>query len=398
MIVHSIALDFFRNYVHLDARFSPEVNVIYGENAQGKTNLLEAVAYLSTASSHRARYDRELIQFGVDHAFVKAEVSARGRDFTLEARLGRGVRRQLYSNGVRLKSAGELSGVLNTVLFCPEDLYLIREGAATRRRFLDGCICQLRPKYAEALAEYRRLYEHKVRILRDWEEHPSLLDTLDEFNLRMAQTGALLIHYRAHFVKRLREVTPPIHLDFSGGREELGLAYETVSTVTDPEDSPRSILPQLLAHQESHRKAELESRYEITMENYCKCGSIEALTMVDMARRDILPAVEPYAAKVAGTAAAKKALVPDLAASYETELVRRLSGLTDCIAQRTENLEHLMAQLQTTEDVTASACRIRDEILPAMSALRAAADEAETITASDCWPYPTYGDLLFSVR
>ena len=179
MIVHSIALDFFRNYVHLDARFSPEVNVIYGENAQGKTNLLEAVAYLSTASSHRARYDRELIQFGVDHAFVKAEVSARGRDFTLEARLGRGVRRQLYSNGVRLKSAGELSGVLNTVLFCPEDLYLIREGAATRRRFLDGGICQLRPKYAEALAEYRRLYEHKVRILRDWEEHPSLLDTLD---------------------------------------------------------------------------------------------------------------------------------------------------------------------------------------------------------------------------
>lgn len=170
------------------------------------------------------------------------------------------MRRQLYSNGVRLKSAGELSGVLNTVLFCPEDLYLIREGAATRRRFLDGCICQLRPKYAEALAEYRRLYEHKVRILRDWEEHPSLLDTLDEFNLRMAQTGALLIHYRAHFVKRLREVTPPIHLDFSGGREKLGLAYETVSTVTDPEDSPRSILPQLLAHQESHRKAELESR------------------------------------------------------------------------------------------------------------------------------------------
>ncbi len=84
--------------------------------------------------------------------------------------------------------------------------------------------------------------------------------------------------------------------------------------------------------------------------------------------------------------------------SYETDLVRRLSGLTDCIAQRTENLEHLMAQLQTTEDVTATACRIRDEILPAMSALRAAADEAETITASDCWPYPTYGDLLFSVR
>ena len=256
MIVKSVCLDFFRNYLHFEGNFSPNVNVIWGENAQGKTNLLEGIAYLSTASSHRARYDRELIQFGVDHAFVKAEVSARGRDFTLEARLGRGVRRQLYSNGVRLKSAGELSGVLNTVLFCPEDLYLIREGAATRRRFLDGCICQLRPKYAEALAEYRRLYEHKVRILRDWEEHPSLLDTLDEFNLRMAQTGALLIHYRAHFVKRLREVTPPIHLDFSGGREELEVRYATVSSVTDPGAPVEEIARQLQSHMDAHAQAE----------------------------------------------------------------------------------------------------------------------------------------------
>ena len=260
MIVKSISLDFFRNYLHLEASFDPRVNIICGENAQGKTNLLEAVAYLSTASSHRARYDRELIQFGVDSAFVKAEVSARQRDFTLEARLHRGQRRQLFSNGVRLKTAGELSGVLNTVLFCPEDLYLIREGAVVRRRFLDDCICQLRPKYAAALAEYRKLYEHKTRILRDWEENPSLLDTLDDFNLRMAQTGAMLIHYRAHFVRRLRQVTPAIHQDFSGGREKLDLRYQTVSSIPDPEASPRELLPSLLAHQESHRQAELESR------------------------------------------------------------------------------------------------------------------------------------------
>ena len=249
MILRSLTLDFFRNYLHFEGEFSPGVNVIWGENAQGKTNLLEAAAYLSTASSHRARYDRELIQ-----------LAARDRDFTLEARLSREGRRQLFSNGVRLKSAAELSGVLNTVLFCPEDLYLIREGAAERRRFLNDCICQLRPRYAEALREYRRLYEHKTRILRDWEERPALLDTLDEFNLRMAQTGALIIHYRAHFVKRLREVTPPIHRDFSGGREGLDLRYETVSTVTDPLAPARTILDQLLSHQESHRKAELEAR------------------------------------------------------------------------------------------------------------------------------------------
>ena len=260
MIVKGIELDFFRNYLHMDAKFSPELNVICGENAQGKTNLLEAVAYLSTASSHRARYDKEFIQFGVDSAFIKGEILFRDRDFTLEARLSRNARKQLFSNGVRLKTAGELAGVLNTVLFCPEDLYLIREGAGERRRFLDSCICQLRPRYAAALAEYRKLYDQKTRILRDWEEKPSLLDTLDDFNLRMAQTGAVLIHYRAHFIRKLREYAPPIHREFSGGREILALRYETVKTVIDPEASPKEIFPQLLDHQESHRQAELDAR------------------------------------------------------------------------------------------------------------------------------------------
>lgn len=260
MIVKTLELDFFRNYVHLEAAFDPRVNLIYGDNAQGKTNLLEAVAYLSSARSHRARYDKEMIQMGIDSAFLKGEVSSRDRDFTLEAKLFRGRSRQLFSNGVRLKTAGELAGILTTVLFCPEDLYLIREGGAARRKFLDGAICQLRPRYAQALAEYNRLYEHKTRILRDWPENPSLLQTLDDFNLRMAQTGAILIHYRAHFVKRLRDHAPAIHADFSGGRETMDLRYETVSTVDDPLRPPREILPMLLDHQESHRQAELDSR------------------------------------------------------------------------------------------------------------------------------------------
>lgn len=259
MRIDKLSLDFFRNYVHLDAAFDPSINVIYGDNAQGKTNLLEAVAYLSGVS-HRARYDKELIQFGVDHAFLKGEIFARERTFILEAELHRGSRRLLRSNGVRLKNSGELSGILQSVLFCPEDLYLIREGAAARRNFLDGCICQLRPRYAVALAEYKRLHEHKTRILRDSEEKPSLLDTLDEFSLGMAKAGALLIHYRAHFVKRLCQTASSIHADFSGDRDQLGLRYETVSTVTDPEAGPQVIFQQLLAHQEQHRVAEIASR------------------------------------------------------------------------------------------------------------------------------------------
>ena len=201
MILNALELDFFRNYVHFQSDFDPRVNLIYGENAQGKTNLLEAIAYLSSAKSHRARYDREMIMLDIDGAFLKGFVDSRGRTFTLEAKLHRGKSRQLYSNGVRLKTAGELSGILTTVLFCPEDLYLIREGAAARRKFLDLAICQLRPRYAQALGEYNRLYEHKTRILRDWPENPSLLQTLDDFSLRMAQTGALVVHYRAPLCK-----------------------------------------------------------------------------------------------------------------------------------------------------------------------------------------------------
>ena len=260
MMLRSLELDFFRNYTHLEASFDPRVNLIYGDNAQGKTNLLEAIAYLSTARSHRSRYDRELSMMGVDSAFLQGEVDSRERSFTLEAKLFRGRGKQLYSNGVRLKNAGELSGILTTVLFCPEDLYLIREGGAARRKFLDSAICQLRPRYAAALAEYNRLYEHKTRILRDWPENPSLLQTLDDFSLRLAQTGAILIHYRAHFIRRLREHAPAIHADFSGGRETLELGYETVSTVDDPMASPRDILPRLLDHQQSHRQAELDAR------------------------------------------------------------------------------------------------------------------------------------------
>ena len=248
MIVRSLTLEGFRNYKALHVDFHPQVNLIYGDNAQGKTNLLEAIAYLSSARSHRARYDREMIGMDQTAADIRGIVESRGRT------------RKLFSNGVRLKNAGELAGVLNTVLFCPEDLYLIREGAAARRRFLDSAICQLRPRYAQALAEYGRLYEHKTRMLRDWSEHPSLLSALDDFDLRMAQMGALLIHYRAHFVKRLQEAAPPIHRDFSGGGEELSLTYTTVSNIPDPLASPKELLPLLLDHQARHKQAELDSR------------------------------------------------------------------------------------------------------------------------------------------
>ena len=259
MILRSLTLDYFRNYVHMQAGFDPRVNLIYGDNAQGKTNLLEAIAYLSSAKSHRTRFDRELIMMGVDSAFLKGEIQGRGRDFTLEADLFRGRGRQLRSNGVRLKTAAELSGILTTVLFCPEDLMILKKGAAGRRRLMDGVICQLRPNYEAALAEYGRLLDQKSALLRERYDNPSLLQVLPEYDLRMAQTGALVISYRARYVKALAQEAARYHREFSGDSETLELTYRTVSTVTDPFAPPETLCAQLQEHQRSHARAELES-------------------------------------------------------------------------------------------------------------------------------------------
>jgi DNA replication and repair protein RecF len=253
-------LDGFRNYEGFFAKFSPEMNVICGENAQGKTNLVEAIGYLSGAKSYRTRTEKEMISFDRTEGFIKAELESRNRVFEVEVSLNRSARRKILVNHVKLKKTGELSGILRTVLFCPEDLSLIREGAAVRRRFLDLSISQLRPKYADALSRYQRLLDHKTRILRDFTEKPGLLDVIDEFNDGLAKTGAIIIHYRAHFIRRLITYANEIQRDFSSGREVLTLSYETVKTVEDPFAKPSVIYGQLIEHQRSHQQAEFACR------------------------------------------------------------------------------------------------------------------------------------------
>lgn len=260
MRIDSLTLQNFRNYTEQTIDFAPDSNVIVGENAQGKTNLLEAIVYLSCARSNRARADKELIRFGEKEARLSGEIWSRERNFLVEAQLFAGKRRKLSINQVPAKRASELTGVLGTVFFCPEDLMLIREGASARRRFMDQSLCQLRPRYAAALAEYNRVYEHKTRILRDSEDYPALRDTLPEFNTRMAISGAVLIHYRARFCARLADYAATAHRECSGGREDLSLRYETVRTVTDPFAEQGVLIEQLLAHQRDHEQAEAASR------------------------------------------------------------------------------------------------------------------------------------------
>ena len=259
MQIDALLLRDFRNYEEEKLFFDGNCNVIYGENAQGKTNLLEAIMLLACGRSPRTHSDRELIRFEKDGCFLEGNILSREREFVTQLSLYRGKKKKMSVNGVTQKSAAGLSEVLHTVFFSPEDLFLIREGAAARRKFMDLSLCQLRPRYEEALAEYTRLYEHKTRILRDSEEYPRLLDTLPEFNDRLCRVGAVLIYYRARFCRALAGYAAAAHYECSGGKEQLDLSYETVKTVSDPLADIREITEQLREHQTAHYQAEIAS-------------------------------------------------------------------------------------------------------------------------------------------
>ncbi len=258
MRIDRLTLRGYRNFTEASVSFDGGVNVISGQNAQGKTNLLEAVYLLSGGRSFRTRFDRELIGFDRDFASIEAETFSGDRPQRIEIMLRRGAKKSVSVNKVRT-GAASLGTVLNAVLFCPDDLNLLRDGPAARRRLMDLAICQLRPGYARVLADYGRLYENKMRILRDYREDPSMLDTLDSFSDGLARASARIIRYRAAFARRLAEAAAPIHREFSGADEQLDAVYRTVSTVTDPTASEQTIYTQIAEHQRLHRAAELAS-------------------------------------------------------------------------------------------------------------------------------------------
>ena len=260
MHLNNIELRDFRNYVNLKLDFDPSVNLIVGDNAQGKTNLLEAIAYLGSGRSFRAQKTGEMVRFGADFADISGEVFSQEREQSLRWVLFSGSRpRQVWRNGAKKKTAADISGVMSTVLFCPEDLMVLKTGASARRRLGDHALCQLRPNYDAALSEYNRILDQKNRILKDHFENPALLEILPEYNTRLCQVGALLISYRARFYDSLGKAAAEYHDNFSGGKEDFSLSYKTVSTVRDPFAPVSALTEDLLDHLESHYRAELES-------------------------------------------------------------------------------------------------------------------------------------------
>lgn len=260
MKIDSLQLENFRNYSEFSLEFDEGVNLIMGRNAQGKTNLLEAIGFLGTGKSFRALKTNELVRFGASSAQLSGKVTSQGREQSLRWILfPEGRRRILECNGVRKRTAIELAGVLPCVLFCPEDLMILKGGAVPRRHMMDIVLCQLRPNYDAALTEYNRILEQKSRILKDWRDDARLLEILPEYTERLCRVGALLVSYRARFLEALERCAQQYHREFSGGAEQFTLNYRTVSTVDDPFDAISKIEGALREHAEAHYRAELDS-------------------------------------------------------------------------------------------------------------------------------------------
>lgn len=255
MQVDRLKLTNFRNYRRADLSFAPGVNLFIGDNAQGKTNILEAVYFLAAAKPLRAHREAELVLFGEDSARIDARLSGSGREYDVEMILGQ--KRCRAVNGVRKPKLADYLGLVQAVFFTPDDLSLVRESPAARRAFMDAALCQLKPAYASLLTEHGKLCAQITRILHDGQRKPAYYDLLDDFAYRLCCVGARMIPYRASFAEGLGVHAAHFHEEISGGRETLAIAYRTVSTVQDPGASATQLGRDLWEHYKAHRAASI---------------------------------------------------------------------------------------------------------------------------------------------
>lgn len=252
MFFSSLTLENFRNHAFTEISPAADINLIIGENAQGKTNLLEAIYCLSRGNGFRSRKESELIRFGYADTALKGTLQGKNRDYQLLLRLG--AHRGAFINEVRKKHIGEFTNLFHVILFAPDDLNLLKGPAANRRFLLDSTLCQLRPHYSELLSEYNRLHAHIRTILKEGDPH----GVLDDFMYQLCVTGAQIIPYRAAFCKALAIQSAVYHAEIAGG-EKLDAVYKTVSSVTDPEGLPKNIGRELWKHYEEHREASMKT-------------------------------------------------------------------------------------------------------------------------------------------
>ena len=223
MTVRRIEYKDFRNIALLTLEPSEGVNIVYGENAQGKTNLLEGIWLFSGMRSFRGAKDAELIRFGSEFGRLKMAFEAGGREQKAEITVS--VKRKAKLNGVELPSCAGLIGKCSAVVFSPSFLSIVKNGPEERRKFLDAAICQIKPAYANLLAEYNRLLKQRNSLLKDIPIEPSLLDMLDVIDERMTDAGERLVTERKSYIEELLPSVRRIYDGFSGGSEELDVCY-----------------------------------------------------------------------------------------------------------------------------------------------------------------------------
>lgn len=226
MTIKSIELNHFRNYEKLKIEFDHGTNILYGDNAQGKTNILESAYVSGTTKSHKGSKDKEMINFHESEAHIRTIVEKNDRSYQIDIHLKKNRSKGIAINRVPIKKASDLFGVLNIVFFSPEDLNIIKNGPSERRRFLDSEICQLDKIYLSDLTKYNKILNQRNKLLKDMIFHPELEGTLSVWDQQLLSYGKRIISRRRKFIDELNEIACEIHKKISGNREELVLKYE----------------------------------------------------------------------------------------------------------------------------------------------------------------------------
>ena len=236
MYIESIRLNNFRNYESLEMNFDQGTNILYGDNAQGKTNILEAVYLAGTSKSHKGSKDREMIRFENEESHIRMMVKKGDLSYKIDMHLRKNKAKGVAINGLPIRKARELLGVVNLVFFSPEDLNIIKNGPGERRHFLDSELCQLDGVYITELAGYNHIVNQRNRLLKDCYMNPGLKGTLDVWDMQMVDYGKKIIGKREGFVEELNEIARGLHKGLTGGIEELEILYEPSVTVAEFED------------------------------------------------------------------------------------------------------------------------------------------------------------------
>ncbi|MBD5496743.1 MAG: DNA replication/repair protein RecF [Lachnospiraceae bacterium] len=233
MIIKRLELADYRNYESLDLQFDKGTNILYGDNAQGKTNILEAIYVAATTKSHKGSKDNEIINFDKEEAHIRTYLEKDAIETRVDMHLRKSKSKGIAIDGQKIKKAADLLGLCNVVFFSPEDLNIIKNGPVERRRFVDMELCQLDSFYLYNLNHYNKIVNQRNKLLKDMYMNPDLKDTLTIWDSQLVSFGSKIIERRKIFTEQLNEIICEIHKKLSGGKEEILVYYNPDVSVED---------------------------------------------------------------------------------------------------------------------------------------------------------------------